>query len=386
MRKRKRNRLLVGFLVLAFIEVLLCLTGVLIPESWLASHKAYYEYYQPDDLLLYKVRPNLRDLTVSAPRDQVAATYSTDDQGFRNLGRDYSRAQIFFIGDSFVWGAWVTQEETLVSRIEAELGEPVINLGVGSYDFLRYLVLFEHFVARYKPRIAALGVFPNDLRDRSPLVPGKPGSGEQYYKGWSRYKTYPQYKKTLTYSLFRWITTGESLTSDQYGRRLDSDQKEASNGLTLFRYRGASRNYLENTQALNWVRTSVDRIVEISAQNDVKLAIFLFPTKESTYKSEYERLFPDSVDYLKNEEKGYQQILEWARSYGVLCLDLTPLFRELGKTMLLYYRLDPHWNPAGNDAAAKEVAQALRKPDRLVSTRAQENDDFTRFRLERVEN
>ncbi len=361
MKMRKRSRLLVSLVVLASVEVLLCVTGVLIPGSWLASHKLYYEYYQPDDLLLYKVTPNLRDLTVSAPRDEVRATYSTDDQGFRNLGRDYSRAQIFFIGDSFVWGAWVKQEETLVSRIEAEVGEPVINLGVGSYDFLRYRVLFEHFVAHYKPKIAALGVFPNDLRNRSPLEPGKPGSGEQYYKGWSRYKSYPQYKKTLTYSLFRWITTGERPASDQYGRRLDTDQKEASNGLTLFRYRGASRNYLENAQAMNWVQTSVDRIVEISAQNGVQLAIFLFPTKESTYKSEYERLFPDSIDYLKNEEEGYRQILERAQFHEIPCMDLTPLFRELGKTEVLYYRLDPHWNPAGNHAAAKEVAQVFKK-------------------------
>ncbi len=357
---KKRSWLLVALLVLASIEVLLCLTGLLIPRQWLATHRIYYEYYQPDDLLLYKVRPDLRDLTVHAPRDEVSATYSTDDRGFRNLGRDYSKAQIFFIGDSFVWGSWVTQEETLVSRIEAELGETVINLGVGSYDFLRYQVLFEHFVARYKPKIAALGVFPNDLRDRSPLEPGKPGSGEEFYKGWSRYETYPEYKKTLTYSFFRWITTGESPASDQYGRRLDSDQKEASNGLTLFRYRGASRDYLENAQAVNWVQTSVDRIVEISAQNGVQLAIFLFPTKESTYKSEYERLFPDSIDYLKNEEEGYQRILGRAQSHGVPCIDLTPLFRELGKTALLYHRLDPHWNPAGNDAAAKEVVQALK--------------------------
>ena len=121
MKMRKRSRILVSLLVLASVEVLLCVTGVLIPESWLASHKAYYEYYQPDDLLLYKVRPNLRDLTLSAPRDEVGAIYSTADQGFRNLGRDYSRAEIFFIGDSFVLGAWVTQEETLVSRIEAEV-------------------------------------------------------------------------------------------------------------------------------------------------------------------------------------------------------------------------------------------------------------------------
>ena len=351
----------VTLLVLASIEVLFSLTSLLIPEQWLAFHKIYYEYYQPDDLLLYKIRPNLRNLTLPAPLDEISATYSTDSQGFRNLGRDCSKAQIFFIGDSFVWGAWVTQEEAMVSRIEAELGEPVINLGVGSYDFLRYQVLFEHFVARYKPRIAALGVFPNDLRERGRLEPGRPGSGEQYYRGWLRYETYPQHRKTLTYSLFRWITTGEGPASDQYGRRLDSDQKEASNGLTLFRYRGASRDYLENPQAMNWVQSSIDRIVEISARNGVKLAIFLFPTKESTYKSEYGKLFPDSVDYLKNEENGYRQIQKRAQFHGVPCMDLTPLFRELGKTTVLYHRLDPHWNPAGNDAAAKEAAEVLKK-------------------------
>lgn len=357
----KGDILLFALVLLAVTEALLCLTGLLVPMSWQARHTLFYEYYQPDDLLLYKVRPNLTDLTVSWPPEEVSATYSTDDLGFRNLGRDYSTAGIFFVGDSFVWGSWVAQEETLVSRVEAELGEPVINLGVGSYDFLRYRVLFEHFVARYRPRIAALGIFPNDLATPSQLAPGEAGVGEKYYGSrWVQYQSYPAYKKTLTHNLFRWITTGAGPSSDQYNRRLASDLQLASNGLTLFRYRGASRDYLENPEALSWVRSSVDRVVEISTQNGVKLAIFLFPTKESTYKSEYLRLFPESADYLSNEEEGYRQIREQAQSHGVPCVDLTPLFRELGKGTNLYFQLDPHWNPAGNEAAARVVAETLR--------------------------
>ena len=350
----------IGFTTIVFIEGLFCLTGLLVPNQWQAAHRLFYEYYQPDDLLLYKVRPNLRNLLVSWPTDEISATYNTDAIGFRNLGRDYSNSRIFFIGDSFVWGAWVTQEETMVSRVESELAEAVINLGVGSYDFLRYRILFENFVAQYQPEIAAVGVFPNDLGLPSPVVSGKAGSGEHYYRQWSHYKTYPLHKKTLTYSLFRWISTGGDTSSDQYAQRLDSDQKQAANGLTLFRYRGASRNYLKDSEAIRWVQASVDSLVEISARNGVKLAIFLFPTKESTYKSEYERLFPESLRYLQNEEVGYQLIRERAQDKGILCVDLTPQFRKLGRTTVLYYRLDPHWNPAGNKAAAKEVARALK--------------------------
>ena len=135
----------------------------------------------------------------------------------------------------------------------------------------------------------------------------------------------------------------------------------ASNGLTLFQYRGADRNYLGMKAAVDDVSRRFARIVRLSADHGVKLLVLLCPTKESTYKREYQRLFPESADYLRNEESGYELLSRQAQTGGVLCVDLTPVFRQHGETEILYFRLDNHWNPAGNRLAATEAVKAIRR-------------------------
>ena len=362
-RSLRRTSAAAALALFGLVEASLCWSGILVPGEWQAGHRLFHRFYRPDDLLFYRPRPNLRDFVLDWPREGVSASYSTDEIGFRNRSRSYETSRVFFVGDSFVWGAWVSREESLVGVLESELGEPVINLGVGSYDFQRYQVLFQEFVARYRPRVCALGVFPNDLRIRSPLVPGQPGTGARYFEatGWNRYSSYPAYRQTLTYWGFRRLADlfGMETLSDQYNLRLRADQARAANGLTLYRYRGASRDYLSNPPAHAQVRENLRRIIRICRESGVRLALFLFPTKESTYKAEYQRLFPDSVDYLKNEEEGYRMLAEQARSEGIGCLDLTAGSREEGRTSILYQRDDPHWSIEGNRFAALQVAGFL---------------------------
>jgi hypothetical protein len=360
----RRRVVAAGALALLALEISLCISQTLVPRGWVLRHKLFYGYYQPDDDLLYKVRPNLRDHRVEWPDDEIGAVYSTDALGFRNPGRDYAASRLFFVGDSYVWGSWVPREESLCGYVEADLGEPVINLGVGSYDFPRYQKLFEDYVARYKPEIAVLGVFPNDFYLPRPIEPGTPGAGAAYYRasGWDVYDRYPLHKRTLTYRLFalvRGLAGGEP-DGDQYNQAPDRGMRMATNGLALYRHRGADRNYLDNREAIDQVARRFGRIIRLSAENDVKLLVLLCPTKESTYAPEYRRLFPESAEYLRNEETGYRMLCEQARAAGVACVDLTPVFRDHAESEILYFRLDNHWNPAGNRLAAAEAVKAIR--------------------------
>lgn len=356
---------LVAVAALVLVESVCIFTGVFVPKSWRMLHHVFHDFLQPDDAFLYKVRPNLRDLKTESPEGQVSQISSTDEFGFRNVGRDYAHTRIFFVGDSMVWGSWVTREDGLCGVVEAELGEPVINLGVGSYEFGRYESIFREFVAKYKPAVAALGVFPNDLIPPLPALGGHPGAGEEYYSahGWDKYEHFPIYKRTLTYYLIdavRRFFGGGTAGHDEYNLAL-SGHKVASNGLTLFRHRGASKNYLKDRSAIRHVQNHMSNIIRICAENKVKLVVFLFPSKESTYKHDYQKLFPDSADYILNEEVGYEMLCNQIRANGVVCVNLTEVFRQHGEKELLYFPLDPHWNIAGNRLAGREAAKVLRK-------------------------
>ena len=80
-----------------------------------------------DDRLLYRVDPGVRGI---------------DSNGFRNP-EEYTRdfPEIAAIGDSFTLGYNVESADSWPAVLGQEIGQPVYNLGVGSYGLLQYVEL-----------------------------------------------------------------------------------------------------------------------------------------------------------------------------------------------------------------------------------------------------
>ena len=105
------------------------------------------DIWRPDDLFGYRHRENA-DTEVNTGEGTVR--FITDDQGFRvtEVGRaDRVQAEhaILLIGDSFVAGLQVENEETIGGRVEAGLGEKgfsvrVDNAGVNGWTPNHYLL------------------------------------------------------------------------------------------------------------------------------------------------------------------------------------------------------------------------------------------------------
>ena len=131
--------------------------------------------------------------------------------------------------------------------------------------------------------------------------------------------------------------------------------RRAANGLTLYRHRGAYPNYLGSALQAD-VEAVFGEIIAAVQAADVELVVFLFPSKESTYKNDYRRLF--SANYLKNEEEGYADLCRVAAEHGARCVDLTPVFRARAAEKL-YFDRDPHWNAAGHSLAANAMLPFL---------------------------
>src|SRR5207244_4450858 len=75
-------------------------------------------------------------------RSSYMQTFSTDSRGFRNRS-DLDRADVAMIGDSYIEGAYVSDEETAAVRLHELTGERVANLGVSGYGPLQELKVFE---------------------------------------------------------------------------------------------------------------------------------------------------------------------------------------------------------------------------------------------------
>lgn len=342
---------------LLIIETFAISTGFAIPpmESW---HRLFSEVYQGDARLGFKPKPNLKNFEFVWQNAGVSEVINTDSYGFRNLGRDYTTSNLYFVGDSFTWGQWVNRDKTFYGLIESELQQPVISLGVPVYGFEQYEALFRDWIVKYKPKNTVLCIFANDLHKTSLM------------KDFLARTTQPisWYEKTFLYQL---------IYNNYYSVNVI---KTAGNGIRLASIRSFDRkpfnqtggigpdiDYLTSNTHLE-VEAALSRIIDLTQEHQIKLLVFLIPSKESTYIQEYTKLFPNKIKYIETEEIGYQRLCNLAKTKGVTCLDLTEAFRQNSEGEKLYFDLDNHWNVAGHQLASRLILDIL-QPEKDVDSK-----------------
>lgn len=343
--------MLAGVVVgLLIIETFAITTGVAAPQK--SKAQIFYQFIQPDAELGYKPKSNLRDFNTVWKEAKVAEVANTDSYGFRNLGRDYAKSNLYFIGDSFTWGQWVSEEQTFPRIVESELKQPVINLGVPGYSFAQYETLSNEWIAKYKPNTVILSIVANDLTNYSANI------GQKIYDTLKERSFSPWYEKTFLYQ-FVLKNNKKSIQTPI--------SKKAENGLTLFNLSlvppesgvGVDSDYL-TSDAVVKVEEALSRIIDLTKENKVKLIIVLVPSKESANINDYVQLFPDDIALLKNEKIGYQRLCNLAISKEVTCVNLTETFRKNSNQEKLYFDIDGHWNSTGHQLAAKVILNTLK--------------------------
>ncbi|MBR8834198.1 MAG: SGNH/GDSL hydrolase family protein [Stigonema ocellatum SAG 48.90 = DSM 106950] len=347
--------ILTGILAgLLLMETFAVATGILVQHA--STQRDFFESIQYDSRLGHKAKPNLKDLKMVWKTAGVSDIIRTDSSGFRNLGRDYTKSNLYFIGDSFSWGEWVNEENTFPRLIESELKQPVINLGIPGYGFQQYEFLFQDWVAKYKPHTAVLCIFANDLTKGRTVFTSK-----SKFDLTKKAVQLPWYKKTFIYQ----IILGNNKKVDQ---GLSSNKrKQAKNGLFLFTDAGADKDYLTSGNAAVEIEAALSRIIDLTKEIRVHLVVFLIPSKESTYIKDYVDLFPQELEVLKNEEIGYQRLCELAKSQQVTCVDMTEIFRQNSDGEKLYFDMDTHWTLAGHKLAAKVMYPSIIQGSREIS-------------------
>lgn len=87
-----------------------------------------------------------------------------DRWGFRNP-ESWEQVELVLLGDSFVYGHGVEEDETFAHRLRDELGVRVANLGVTGGCPVDYLAILRNFGVRLAPKVVVVFVFGNDLSD-----------------------------------------------------------------------------------------------------------------------------------------------------------------------------------------------------------------------------
>ena len=255
-----------------------------------------------------------------------------NSKGLRDREYAYDRTpgtrRILVIGDSFVWGYGVEQDETFPKVLESRLpGVEVINAGVAGYGTDQELLWLRSEGVRYRPDLVILEMCGNDDdENNSDLVYNvyhKPRF-RQTGNGGLSLTGVPVPEPSRALRLKHWIFTHSALVFQLKSGIIDRFRhprmttRGAGFGLTL---------------------DLVDAIARVARDADAGLVVVT------------------TSRYAPSPTFRYDELVAALRRRGLLILDIDHAPGYDTGTMLIAG--DAHWNPAGHRFVAQQVLAAI---------------------------
>ncbi len=295
-------------------------------------------------------------------RSSYEQTFSTNSQGFRNL-TTVDHADIALIGDSYVEGSYVSDEETVAVRLNELTGRTVVNLGVSGYGSLQELKVLEKYALPLGPRTILWFFFEgNDLDDDQDFenamafergVPAPPEPAARRWRGF----------------------VNRSFTMNAFMQLRESGDRLVPNGIDSFgwfRERGGAVHrfyffdfYATRTlgdyerERFETTKATFRRGQEICRARNIRLVAFYIPMKF--------RVYGDFCTYPAGSPcAGWRpwdleaRFAAFCREAGIAFVSLTePMRRAAAAGDVAYAPEDSHWNAAGHAFVARQVSAAI---------------------------
>jgi|GEM_PF-2428648 len=118
-------------------------------------------YYRVEELDMLFMKPDFETVNYW---NGYFWRHRTDARGFRNPP-DAQDTSLLVVGDSFVYGHGVAEEDTLTAFLRSEHHRPAYNLGRQGYCLYQEYVLLRLYTEVFRPREVVLVVFVNDFYD-----------------------------------------------------------------------------------------------------------------------------------------------------------------------------------------------------------------------------
>lgn len=324
---------------------------------------------------------------------------TSDSRGYRNAD-NLQQYDVVAVGDSFVAGSHVSDEQAWVELLRKSTGQTIYNTGVSGTDPLTYLNNFITVGRAFKPKTVLLMLYEgNDFRDAPPLpTPAgtpPPASAEARSQSLGFYaKASPVTKglrrlaeEVLAKVGSQWSVPGYAETVGFMPLRLVVNDKQQA-----YSFEPKRLQYLvnDNQQAFaassDWknVRDVLEKFVLLSKKDGFRLVMVyapstphvILPLLEKEIPAQQLRNFLD-IKNKKNIEmdaEAYKQQvfsrldvsentwLAWCQERGVACVSTTSALRQAAASgQQVYFSYDQHWTPEGNAVAAGVVDAFLRQ-------------------------
>lgn len=268
---------------------------------------------------------------------------------------------IVFIGDSFVMGAGVENEDTLPTLLErafAEEGQDreVFNFGIGgAISIPEYLELLEESISvGIQSKLVLVGVFIGNDFHKGAVAVDQRGAGNSKRAGSKEEERKTPIRSKLVQLITDTIKNSTVLT----GLALKLGD---SLGVKAYRSPAAyiyMHEWTESERAFFDQRLRILADIRDRARSKGKrLGIVIFPNKIQVENSDA------LTGEIYDSQKPNRMILDFCAGNDLECLDLLPVlsrrFKEAKQP--LFYPVDRHFNPQGYQFVAQEILRWLRE-------------------------
>jgi lysophospholipase L1-like esterase len=262
--------------------------------------------------------------------------------------------RVLCIGDSFTFGDFVDDEQTLPARLAALLGAgvEVLNGGVGGTTVVDQRVFLEHMLA-LDPDVVLLTFSENDLTDlfTDPPIHAQLAHNRELKSG----AFAPIYAAVRDTTLFNLLLRAHSVHRTWAAGSADRDRSATGEAEVPPHLRPVEPELLERYASA---------VVGIRDLLAARGSDFAFAT------------YPSHLTLLGKSRNVGAPVLAALRARGIEGLDLTPALRESGLSLEELYLLpwDGHPAPAGYATVAPVLAEPLRA--RLASRALERGRDL----------
>jgi hypothetical protein len=367
----RRRRWLKRVLYLAYLAVVLEIGLQLFyfftVGQWLPSRvnlpiyavNEYSEYFNKPDLSL---RHNTNEFQTMIYTNGQGLRTSADAADYP-LGKQPGKKRILLLGPSFAFGWGVDYEETFAAQLQemlqgsAEFGPnvEVINAGVPALGPVQGLNWYRHIGQKFEPDLVIQFINGSMKVDSS----GRWNDAEVTEQGYLSRKGATAMQRAIGYAknsalvYYGWQATTRILS---FFHQPASGDKIEGAGREMEIHDMFEPDDAEVADSMKFyqdLRSTVE-------QSGAKLLIVFSPLSYCIHEEDTSRWAHLGVRDIERQKRYNADFCRYLQSVDFDCLDVTDDSKQAAaEGPRLYYFVDVHWTPAGNELAARAAARHL---------------------------
>lgn len=282
-----------------------------------------------DPVLGYRLAPFLN---TAFNNEEFSTTVRTNALGYRDDGASISSPDVLFLGDSYVFGWGVDENDDVEKQYEQLTGKKVLNMGVPGYGNIQELLTLYKWEKTAPPFNKHIYLFfsANDLIDNENTSFGLFPSFMQTASGFN-------FTRPLPDGYRQWLqTTNSWMIHNDLAKKSMLVYYSCSAVKNLF-----TKNIYKDYQQDSPQKLDGSKAFVLVAEN---LASF-----QQQYRCPITIVYIAPAAYYKSglPDVSYKLVRAICKKTGLDFADLSPILNEDD-----YYPLDKHWNITGHKKAA----------------------------------